>query len=80
MSQLIQYVLFLPRKKKIRTILNLLGETIKKITPTKFQTLSQILIVEIYNSLFKTSFIYATYKLQNENFLKLKNNSHYRWF
>lgn len=80
MSQLIQYVLFLPRKKKIRTILNLLGETSKKITPTKFQTLSQILSGEIYNSLFKTSFIYATYKLQNENFLKLKNNSHYRWF
>ena len=80
MSQLIQYVLFLPRKKKIRTILNLLGETSKKITPTKFQTLSQILSGEIYNSLFKRSFIYATYKLQNENFLKLKNNSHYRWF
>ena len=35
---------------------------------------------EIYNSLFKTSYTYNLYKLQNENFLKLKNNSHYRWF
>lgn len=80
MSQLVQFILFLPKKKKIRAILNLLSETSKKISPTKFQTFSQILNGEIYNSLFKTSFIYSAYKLQNENFLKLKNNSHYRWF
>lgn len=80
MSQLCQFVLFLPKKKKIRTILTLLDETRKKTLITKFNTLSQILSEEIYNSLFKTSFIYSSYKLQNENFLKLKNNSHYRWF
>lgn len=80
MSQLMQYVLFLPKKKKIRTILNLLNELSKKNTPTKIQSLSKFLSQEIYNSLFKTSFIYSTYKLQNENFLKLRNNSHYKWF
>lgn len=80
MSQLVQFVLFLPKKKKIRAILNLLEEINQKILPNKFKSFSQILSEEIYNSLFKTSFVYSAYKLQNENFLKLKNNSHYRWF
>ena len=35
---------------------------------------------EILNSLFQTSYTFSAYKLQNENFLKLKNNSHYKWF
>ena len=60
--------------------MNLLNELSKKNSSTKVQSLSKFLSQEIYNSLFKTSFIYSTYKLQNENFLKLRNNSHYKWF
>ena len=30
-------------------------------------------------SLFKTSNTYNSYKLQNVNFLKLKNNINYKW-
>ena len=77
--KLTQRIIFLSKKKKIRTILNMLKESITKTKISKTNTLSYYLNQEIYNSLFKTSFTYNIYKLQNENFLKLKNNSHYRW-
>lgn len=80
MSRLTQFIFFLPKKKKIRTILNILSEALTKAKITKYTTLSYLLSQEIYNSLFKTSYTYSNYKLQNENFLKLKNNSHYKWF
>lgn len=80
MAQLTQYILFLPKKKKIRAILNILSEALNKLKITKFSTFSYLLTTEIYNSLLQTSFTYANYKLQNEDFLKLKNNSHYKWF
>lgn len=80
MAQLTQYILFLPKKKKIRAILNILSEAINKLKITKFSTFSYLLTTEIYNSLLQTSITYANYKLQNEDFLKLKNNSHYKWF
>lgn len=80
MAQLTQYILFLPKKKKIRAILNILSEALNKLKITKFSTFSYLLTTEIYNSLLQTSFTYTNYKLQNEDFLKLKNNSHYKWF
>lgn len=80
MSQLTQFILFLPKKKKIRTILNILEEATKKTKRSSLNTFSYLLSQEIYNSMFKTSYTYTLYKLQNENFLKLKNNSHYKWF
>ena len=67
-------------KKKIRTILNILNESKLKTKINKNNKFDYFLSQEIYNSLFKTSYTYNLYKLQNENFLKLKNNSHYRWF
>lgn len=80
MSRLTQYILFLPKKKRVRIILNLLQEACNKTKVSKYNTLSYFLSQEILNSLFQTSFTFAAYKLQNENFLKLKNNSHYKWF
>ena len=80
MGQLTQFILFLPKKKRIRTILNILNEALNKTKITKTNTFSYLLSQEIYNSMFKTSYTYNLYKLQNENFLKLKNNSHYKWF
>lgn len=80
MSQLTQYIFFLPKKKKIRAILNILSESLNKLKITKYNTISYLLTTEIYNSLFQTSSTYTNYKLQNEDFLKLKNNSHYKWF
>lgn len=80
LSRLTQYILFLPKKKKIRIILTLLQEMSKQHTRTKINTLSYFLSQEIYKSLFKTSYVYQAYKLQNETFLKLKNKSHYKWF
>jgi len=79
-GRLTQSVIFLPKKKKIRTILNILNESQSKTKINKNNKFTYFLSQEIYNSLFKTSFTYNLYKLQNENFLKLKNNSHYRWF
>lgn len=78
--RLTQAIIFLPKNKKIRTILNILKESIKKTQINKKNTLIFFINQEIYNSIFKTSFTYNLYKLQNENFLKLKNNSNYRWF
>ena len=80
MGQLTQFILFLPKKKRIRTILNILNEALIKTKKTKTSNFSYLLSQEIYNSMFKTSYTYNLYKLQNENFLKLKNNSHYKWF
>lgn len=80
MGQLTQFILFLPKKKRIRTILNILNEALTKTKITKVSNFSYLLSQEIYNSMFKTSYTYNLYKLQNENFLKLKNNSHYKWF
>jgi len=80
MGQLTQFILFLPKKKRIRTILNILNEALIKTKITKVSNFSYLLSQEIYNSMFKTSYTYNLYKLQNENFLKLKNNSHYKWF
>ena len=80
MGQLTQFILFLPKKKRIRTILNILNEALNKTKITKVSNFSYLLSQEIYNSMFKTSYTYNLYKLQNENFLKLKNNSHYKWF
>lgn len=79
-GRLTQSIIFLPKKKKIRAILNILNDAKTKTHINKVNIFSYFLSQEIYNSLFKTSFTYNLYKLQNENFLKLKNNSHYRWF
>ena len=79
-GRLTQSIIFLPKKKKIRTILNILNESKLKTKINKHNKFDYFLSQEIYNSLFKTSYTYNLYKLQNENFLKLKNNSHYRWF
>lgn len=79
-GRLTQSIIFLPKKKKIRTILNILNESKLKTKINKNNQIDYFLSQEIYNSLFKTSYTYNLYKLQNENFLKLKNNSHYRWF
>lgn len=79
-GRLTQSIIFLPKKKKIRTILNILNESKLKTKINKNNKFDYFLSQEIYNSLFKTSYTYNLYKLQNENFLKLKNNSHYRWF
>ena len=76
----LNFIIFLPKKKKIRAILNILNDAKTKTHINKVNIFSYFLSQEIYNSLFKTSFTYNLYKLQNENFLKLKNNSHYRWF
>ena len=76
----LEKIIFLPKKKKIRTILNILNESKLKTKINKNNKFDYFLSQEIYNSLFKTSYTYNLYKLQNENFLKLKNNSHYRWF
>lgn len=80
MSRLTQYILFLPKKKRVRVILNLLQDACSKVKLTKYNSLSYFLSQEILNSLFQTSYTFSVYKLQNENFLKLKNNSHYKWF
>lgn len=80
MGQLTQFILFLPKKKRVRIILNILNEALTKVKITKISSFSYLLSQEIYNSMFKTSYTYNLYKLQNENFLKLKNNSHYKWF
>ena len=80
MGQLTQFILILPKKKRIRTILNILNEALIKTKKSKTSNFSYLLSQEIYNSMFKTSYTYNLYKLQNENFLKLKNNSHYKWF
>ena len=79
-GRLTQSIIFLQKKKKIRTILNILNESKLKTKINKNNKFDYFLSQEIYNSLFKTSYTYNLYKLQNENFLKLKNNSHYRWF
>ena len=79
-GRLTQSIIFLPKKKKIRTILNILIDSNLKNKINKNNKFDYFLSQEIYNSLFKTSYTYNLYKLQNENFLKLKNNSHYRWF
>ena len=80
MGQLTQFILFLPKKKRVRIILNILNEALTKVKITKISSFSYLLSQEIYNSMFKTCYTYNLYKLQNENFLKLKNNSHYKWF
>lgn len=79
-GRLTQSIVFLPKKKKIRAILNILNESKTKTKINKSNKFSYYLSQEVYNSLFKTSYTYNLFKLQNENFLKLKNNSQYRWF
>lgn len=82
MSQLTKFVSFLPEKRKKSITLNLLIEaTIKNTTKlSKTRTYCYYLSNEIYNSLFKISSTYILCKSLNENFLKLKNDSHYKWF
>ena len=67
-------------RNHIEAIDNVLNEALTKTKITKVSNFSYLLSQEIYNSMFKTSYTYNLYKLQNENFLKLKNNSHYKWF
>ena len=69
------YFLNLKNKNNFKIFLHFFLTHINKVN-----IFSYFLSQEIYNSLFKTSYTYNLYKLQNENFLKLKNNSHYRWF
>lgn len=80
LSQLTKYVSFLPEKKKIYTILNILLNSLNNIKLSKTNTFSYYLSQEIYNSLFQNSSVYTTCKSLNENFLKLRNDSHYKWF
>lgn len=80
MTQLMKYISFLPEKKRIHTILNILLNSSDKIKLSKTNTFSYYLSQEIYNSLFQNSSVYTSYKCLNENFLKLKNDSHYKWF
>lgn len=74
-----QHIMFLPLKKKVRTILTILQQATYKYKKNKFESLSLILSKEILMSLFKNSNIYNNSKLQNINFLKLKNNINYKW-
>lgn len=80
MSQLTKYVSFLPEKKRIHTILNILFTSLDKTKLSKLNTCSYYLSQEIYNSLFQNSSVYIMCKSLNENFLKLRNDSHYKWF
>lgn len=80
MSQLTKFVSFLPEKRKIRVILNLLSNSIKETKLSKTTNYSYYLSQELYNSMFKTSSTYTMCKSLNENFLKLRNDSHYKWF
>lgn len=75
-----QHIMFLPVKKRIRAILLLLKQSCNKnINRSKNNEFSDILSKEIFLSLFKNSYTFNTYKLQNLNFLKLKNNINYKW-
>ena len=80
MAQLTKFVSFLPEKRKIRVILNLLNDSIKESRLSKSNNYSYYLSQELYNSMFKTSSTYTICKSLNENFLKLRNDSHYKWF
>lgn len=74
-----QHILFLPLKKKVKAILTILKQSTLKSKKNKLNSLSYNLSQEILMSLFKTSNTYNSYKLQNINFLKLKNNINYKW-
>lgn len=75
-----QHIMFLPIKKRIRAILLLLKQSCKNnINITKNNEFSNILSKEIFLSFFKNSYTFNAYKLQNLNFLKLKNNINYKW-
>jgi len=80
MAQLTKFVSFLPENRKIRVILNILSNSIKETKISKTNNYSFYLSQELYNSLFKTSSTYTMCKSLNENFLKLRNDSHYKWF
>lgn len=80
MAQLTKFVSFLPENRKIRVILNILSNSIKETKISKTNNYSFNLSQELYNSLFKTSSTYTMCKSLNENFLKLRNDSHYKWF
>lgn len=80
MSQLTKFISFLPLNKKMHTILNLLFSCREKISLSKNYNYSYYLSLELYNSLFKTSFSYNMCQSLNEDYLKLKNDSHYKWF
>ena len=79
MSQLTKYVSFLTEDQKIHTILNILYNAAnnKKVVSKNY---SYLLSQELYTSMFKTSSTYTMCKSINENFLKLRNDSHYKWF
>lgn len=79
MSRVVQRIVFLKKKRRIRVILNMLKEFSDKNQKLESKPLSYSLSQEIYNSAFKTSEVYNICKLQNESFLKLKNNSNYKW-
>lgn len=74
-----QHILFLPLKKKVKAILTILKQSTLKSKKNKLNNLSYNISQEILMSLFKTSNTYNSYKLQNVNFLKLKNNINYKW-
>lgn len=75
-----QHIMFLPIKKRMRAILLLLKQSCRNnVNITKNNEFSNILSKEILLSLFKNSYTFNTYKLQNLNFLKLKNNTNYKW-
>ena len=64
----------------MRAILLLLKQSCRNnVNITKNNEFSNILSKEILLSLFKNSYTFNTYKLQNLNFLKLKNNTNYKW-
>jgi len=80
MAQLTKFVSFLPENRKIRVILNILSNSIKETKLSKVNNYSFYLSQELYNSLFRSSSTYTMCKSLNENFLKLRNDSHYKWF
>jgi ribosomal protein S7 len=75
----VQRICFLTERKKLSVITNILTDSLSKSLINKNITISHLYTEEIYISLFKTSKSYQTYISQNENFLKLKNNMHYKW-